>query len=67
MIKTFHEVPEWNFELDEVSAGVYRVVGTDSSGHMVSATGTNLEELVERCKNDALELSRTVGSSRPIR
>lgn len=67
MIKTFPELPEWDFELDEVSAGVYKVVGTDKSGHVVSATGMDLEELIERCKKDALEISRSLGPNRPIR
>lgn len=63
MIKTFPEIPGWEFELDEVSAGVYKVVGTDKAGHTVSSTGTDLEELIERCKKDAL----SIGSEQPRR
>ena len=29
--------------MDEVSAGVYEVVGRDAAGHVVSAKGTDLE------------------------
>jgi len=56
MIKTFPKLPEWKFELDEVSAGVYKVVGTDKTGRTVSSTGTDLEELIEQCKKDALAI-----------
>ena len=58
MIKTFSELPEWSFELDEISAGVYKVIGTDKSGHVVSATGIDLDELIEQCKRDAQSMAR---------
>jgi len=59
MIKTFPEIPAWEFELDEVSAGVYKVVGTDKAGHTVSSMGTDIEELIEQCKKDALAISHS--------
>ncbi len=67
MIKTFTELPRWNFELDEVSAGVYKVVGSHKSGHTVTATGTDMDELIEQCKNDAQDISRSLGLDRPLR
>ena len=33
MKQTFPDVPGWTFEIDEVSANVYEVKGTDSVGH----------------------------------
>ena len=37
MRKTFPDLPEWCFEIDEVSSGVYEVIGRDMAGHCVSA------------------------------
>jgi hypothetical protein len=56
MIKTFPELPGWYFDLDEISANVYQVIATDKSGHTVSATGTDLDGLIEQCRKGALEI-----------
>ena len=53
MKKTYFDLPEWEFELDEISANVYEVIGTDKSGHQVSSKGLNLDEIIEQCKKDA--------------
>jgi len=53
MKKVYSELPEWEFTLDEVSANVYEVVGTDKSGHRVSFKGLNLDEVLEQCKDNA--------------
>jgi len=53
MKKTYPELPRWVFEVDEVSANVFQVIGTTKSGHQVSATGSDLDELIEQCRNDA--------------
>ncbi|WAR43784.1 hypothetical protein [Methylomonas rapida] len=53
MKKTYPDLPEWEFELDEVSANVYEVVGTDKLGHKVSSKGVDLDELIEICRKDA--------------
>lgn len=63
MIKIFPEVPGWEFKVDEVSAGVYKVVGIDKAGHTVSSIGTDLEELIEQCKKGALAI-KSQGSPR---
>ena len=52
MNKTFSDLPGWVFKLDEISANVYEVVGTDELGHKIEKTGINLEELLEECKRD---------------
>jgi len=62
MNKTYPELPKWEFELDEVSASVYDVVGTDKSGHRVSSKGTDLDALIEQCKKDAKEIEATLGT-----
>lgn len=52
----YQDLPGWTFEVDEVSAGVYKVVGSDSDGHTVEKTGTGPDELLEQCKVWAYEL-----------
>jgi hypothetical protein len=57
MKKVFSDLPEWVFDLDEVSAGVYEVIGRDIYGHSVSAKGINLDGLIEQCKLEARRIS----------
>jgi len=44
----------WNFLVEEVSAGVYRVEGHDAKGRSVERTGTDPEEILESCRRDAI-------------
>lgn len=55
---TFDELPDWRFEVNEVSAGVYSVTGKDSVGRCVGNKGTNLDELLDVCKAMALKIVR---------
>lgn len=57
MKKQFAELPEWKFDMDEVSAGVYEVLGRDRAGRSVSAKGTNLDLLLEQCRREAMRIS----------
>ena len=59
MKKTYPDLPEWSFELDEVSVNVYEVVGTDKLGHKVSLKGIDLEKLIEQCKMDARKIENS--------
>ncbi len=43
----------WYFRIEEVSAGVYRVEGTDLWNRRVSRTGTDPERLLSDCAADA--------------
>jgi hypothetical protein len=61
MKKTFTELPAWSFDMDEVSAGVYEVVGSDSSGHRVSAKGTDLDAALEDCRKQAMQIESGFG------
>jgi len=54
MISRFPELPDWEFRMEEVSAGVYEVKGSDSHGRRVSAIGTDLDELIARCRREAV-------------
>lgn len=56
MRKTFPDLPNWSFDLDEVSANVYEAVGIDKYGHRVSYTGTDLEAILNQCKSAAKEI-----------
>ena len=47
----------WEFDVDEVSAGVYRVVATDSVGHRVVSTGEDADAILETCKREAARLT----------
>ena len=53
MPERFKELPGWLFEVDEVSAGVYKVYGKDISGRSGEATGTEPEALLDECKRFA--------------
>jgi hypothetical protein len=56
MPRTFSELPDWSFDADEVSAGVYRAFGRDSLGRNVEATGIDADALIEKCRRAALEM-----------
>ena len=56
MKTTFPELPAWTFSMDEVSAGVYEVVGSDERGRRISAKGTDLDAVLEECRAEALRI-----------
>jgi hypothetical protein len=56
MKQQFPELPGWQFDLDEVSASVYEVIGEDRLGHRVSAKGPDPDALLEQCRKDALRM-----------
>jgi hypothetical protein len=56
MKREFPDLPTWDFEMDEVSAGVYEVTGRDLAGHRVSAKGIALDNLMEQCRREALRI-----------
>jgi len=57
----FPEVPGWRFNVDEISAGVYRVRGVDRSGRSVETTRTDAEEAIEWCRSAAREITQPDG------
>jgi hypothetical protein len=58
MKKTFPDLPDWTFEMDEISAGVYEVVGKDGSGNSVSAKGIDLDKIITECRDRARRLHK---------
>jgi hypothetical protein len=57
MKKTYPDLPQWTFDIDEVSAGVYEVIGKDTTGHVVSSKGIDVDLLIQECRNDALSIT----------
>jgi hypothetical protein len=56
MKKTFPSLPDWVFDIEEVSAGVYEVVGRDRAGHIVSAKGSDPYQLIDECQDRAKKI-----------
>lgn len=56
MRKRFPDLPAWHFDMDEISAGVYEVIGRDEIGHCVSAKGIDLDALLEQCQREARKI-----------
>jgi hypothetical protein len=58
MKREFLDLPEWSFDIDEVSAGVYQVAATDRTGQRMSKTGVDPEALIEECRNEVRKLEK---------
>lgn len=56
MPRIFPELPDWSFDADEISAGVYRAFGYDLGGRNVEATGIDPDALIEKCRRAALDM-----------
>ncbi|MGB9116845.1 hypothetical protein [Bradyrhizobium sp.] len=56
-------VPNWEFEIEEVSTGLYRLRGTHSSAASIDLTGTDPNNLVEAGKERALEVEGDSGTA----
>jgi len=63
MKKVFQDLPNWSFDMDEVSAGIYEIIGRDSVGHCISAKGVDLNALIEECRCEAIKLAGQSGSA----
>jgi hypothetical protein len=50
----FSEIPGWTFEIDEISAGVYKVTGKDDCQRSIERTGTHPDAVLDECKQYAL-------------
>jgi len=56
MKQSFQDLPGWAFEIDEVSANVYEVTGTDTDGHTVKLKGTDPETLLDDARTSAKKI-----------
>jgi len=52
----FDDLAGWEFDVEEVSAGVYRATGGDQLGHRTARTGVDPDVLLEECKAYAAEM-----------
>jgi hypothetical protein len=50
------DIPDWEFEVDEVSAGCYIVFGRSVYGHVVKAQGFDAERMLLDCKAAATQM-----------
>ena len=62
--KTFLELSGWTFEIEEVSAGVYRVEGRDQDGRLVSHTGIDESDVIRRWRNHAARIVSAITEPR---
>jgi hypothetical protein len=60
MQKQIDALPNWTFQVEEVSAGVYKLRATQSRGANIELTGIDPEELLKRAKKDAEEMERSL-------
>jgi hypothetical protein len=59
-MRTFDDMPGWQFEIDEVSMGVYEVIVSDENGDCrYSAKGTDPNALLQKGHQEALKLKNT--------
>jgi hypothetical protein len=64
MEKTFQELPNWMFCIDEVSTGCYTVKGRNSQfGSNLELTGENPDELLDKAKLIAEDMERQIRSN----
>ncbi|MHB8414481.1 MAG: hypothetical protein ACYDB1_03720 [Acidiferrobacteraceae bacterium] len=61
MKKVFPDFLGWGFERDEVSAGIYEVMGTDAAGHRVSVKGIDLDAVIEEGKGQTVLVYSNAG------
>jgi len=54
---TFRDLPGWEFNIDEVSANVFRVLGNDQHGRSVERTGIDPDSILRECYSDAAALT----------
>ena len=53
MIKIYPELKNWSFDINEVSAGVFEIIGLNKLGGSISLKGIDPEDLLARCKKEA--------------
>jgi len=54
------QVSGWYFRVTEISNGAWLVEGSDQFGRMVSANGSNPEELLQDLSSQASELNERI-------
>lgn len=67
MRRSFSDLPEWSFDIDEISAGVYQIIAIDRKGHRISKTGIDPDGLIDECRHEARSMipSSSSGETSP--
>jgi len=65
MVTEQKELQSWSFHVEEVSAGVYQVIGVDTKGRRVEKKGSDPDTLLEDCKRAAAEIERAAQREAP--
>ena len=61
MEKRFEDLPNWRFQVDEVSAGVYNIKGRDEKfSSNLDLAGNDLEKLFQKARETAFDMNRQV-------
>lgn len=50
----------WKFEVEEITAGMYRIRGTRNTGNQVERTSSDPECALVDCKRDAQKLEKEI-------
>jgi len=56
MAESFTEIPGWRFDVDEVSACVYKVTAEDTVGRTFEKSGLDPDALLEEAKQYAVKV-----------
>jgi hypothetical protein len=59
-------LPNWAFEIDEVSAVVYTLIATHPLGCRIDLTGTDPDDLIEQAKTSAEAMEKDVQKKRML-
>lgn len=52
---------DWSFQVEEVSGGVYQVMGTAKDGRRIEMTGLDPVDLLKQCQAQALKMPHRSG------
>jgi hypothetical protein len=61
--QSFQDLPGWTFEIEEVSANVYEITGTDRAGRSFNAKGTDPVVLLEEARTWAKKVRGGAGGA----
>jgi hypothetical protein len=58
MTSKLEALPNWTVQIDEISAGVYKLTAVHLLGPSVELTGTNPDKLTDQARESALAIER---------
>ena len=62
MTKADQLLPNWQIDVTEVSAGIYKVVAMHTAGPSIEMTGTDENKLIEDVRITAREMEQRIAS-----